>query len=126
MPDVRHDRTTQPADLRLHRVAAVEQDDVVTPFGHQRVELVRRETDAAPDDPVLVDGDLVRHAERHDLVARLDDEPREVERPAGVVEPGPVAPPHVDVVEGGVLPRLADVGLERRHVATHRGVDPMA
>ena len=58
--DVGHDGPAEPADRRLERVAAVEEDDVVAALGDELVQRIGREPSAAADDPVVVDAQFAR------------------------------------------------------------------
>ena len=84
--DVGHDRVLESADRRLERIATVEERDVVAALGDEFMQFVGRESGAAADHAVVADAYLAGRAERHDLVAHLDAELREVEARAGVVE----------------------------------------
>ena len=111
--DVGHDRAAEPPDLGLERVAPVEEHDVVAALGDELVQRVGGEPRAAADDAVAVDAELAGRAERHDLVAHLHAELREVEARARLVEARALAPLEVDVLERRVVAGLAHVALER-------------
>ena len=112
--DVRHHGIREPADLRLERVAAVEECHLF--LGHQLVQLLGAEPRSAAHHTVLVDLQFAGCPEADQLVAHPHAEPREVAARS-------VAPLEVDVLEGRVLARLAQVLLDGRQIAAHRAVD---
>src|SRR5690606_27616768 len=114
--DVRHHRAPEAADRRLERVAPVEHHDVVAALVDEVVQRLRAQPLPAADHTVLVDRDLVRDAERHELGPHLDGQAREVATRA-------VRPLHVDPLEPRVPPRRLHVLLEVLDRPAERRVD---
>ena len=79
---IRHDGVFELADLRLHGVAPVEEDNLVAALLYQLVHFLRLQVHAAADHAVFVHLQLVRGAEGHDLVTHLHGQAREVVRRA--------------------------------------------
>ncbi|CAI7669955.1 unnamed protein product, partial [Penicillium discolor] len=120
---IRHDGAAEASDLRLERVPAVEEHDLVPALGDQGVQPVGGEPRPSADDAVRVDPQLIRGAERHDLVAHLHAQLREIEAAARLVQSGALAPFDVRVPERGVGAERARPLLQSRQVPAQSAVD---
>lgn len=122
---VRHDRVLELADLRLERIASIEEHDVVTTPFHKLVDLLGPQVFSPADDAFRPHLHLVRRPECHQLGSLLDAEPWEVGGSA-------IGPLHVHLLETGVLLGGFDVLLEvldrsaQRHVESLRRDDDAA
>ena len=113
---VGHDRVPELPDLRLHRVATVEEDDLLAAFVEEFVQGSWFEMLAAALDSVICHGDLVRGAEGDEFVADLHAQAWEVIALA-------VRPFDVRSLEWRVGLRRPHVLLHVEDVPSDRGVD---
>src|SRR5699024_2261225 len=66
------------ADFRFHRIAAIEENDLIAMLFDELIDLFGLQVHPAADDPVLVNFQFTRRAEGNDFIANLDGKPREV------------------------------------------------
>ena len=113
-----HDRIFKLANLCLHGVAAVKEDDLLATFFYQLIYLFWLEVHAAANDAVFIHLQLARRAKGHDFIAHLDRKPREVIRAA-------FRPLELHALKAGVFLGLADIALAGFHIAANGAVDAM-
>src|SRR5699024_1364082 len=103
-------------DLRFHRVAAIEEDDVIAAFVEELVQRSRLEVLPSALDAVVGHRDLIGGAEGDELVTDLHAQAREVVAL-------PVGPLDIGLLERGVGLRGPHVLLDVEDVSAHRRVD---
>ena len=104
------------ADLSFHRVATVEEDDIVAALLDQFIDLFRLQMCAAANDTFGIDFKLARSTESDDFVANLDGEFRKVISAA-------FAPLELHGVKSGVLLGFLDVLLTGIEITSDGAVD---
>ena len=103
-------------DLRFHRIAAVEEDDIVAAFVEQLVQGTGFEMLPAASDTILGDSDFVSGAEGDELRTHLHTQTREVIALT-------VGPLDVGLLERGIGLRRPHVLLDVEDVPADGGVD---
>ena len=117
-PDIRDHRFPETTDLRLHRVPAVEEDDVVTALLDEFVHSRRAHVRTTALNSIRGHDDVVRRPEGDELVSHFDTQAREV-------VPGAIRPFDVRITEGRVRLRDLRVLLEVPDVPAQGRVDPL-